>query len=162
MCEVTEKVREAEFVLSVDKEAKRYGQQKWKIFETNYQRTKGITLEESLEEIENFAALSTTCQKEVLKPSSANLLNSSDTNCAQNTIEQKENTSEHIDNIRIGASSVSEPTSTSESSNYCQSKLKQGDSKTTKKQFKQRGPQGADFFAQVPERSCPEIQASAK
>lgn len=33
----------------------KYGQQKWGLFETNYQRNKGITTDESLQEIEvNF------------------------------------------------------------------------------------------------------------
>jgi len=34
---------------------KKYGQQKWGLFETNYQRTKGITTEQSLQELENAA-----------------------------------------------------------------------------------------------------------
>jgi hypothetical protein len=37
------------FVLTQDA---KYGQQKWGLFETNYQRNKGITTEQSLQEIE--------------------------------------------------------------------------------------------------------------
>ena len=33
---------------------KKYGQQKWGLFETDYQRRKGITTEQSLQEIEQF------------------------------------------------------------------------------------------------------------
>lgn len=35
---------------------RRYGQQQWGLFETDYQRRKGISTEESLQEIEDFAA----------------------------------------------------------------------------------------------------------
>lgn len=39
-----------------DKNEKKHNQQKWGLFETNYQREKGITTEESLQEIEQFQA----------------------------------------------------------------------------------------------------------
>lgn len=45
-----------------DKQAK-YGQQKWGLFETNYQRNKGITLEQSLQEIEGSARSGNTSIK---------------------------------------------------------------------------------------------------
>lgn len=34
---------------------KKYGQQEWGLFETNYQRNKGITTDDSLKEIEDFS-----------------------------------------------------------------------------------------------------------
>lgn len=40
---------------SEEEKEKKYGQQKWGLFETDYQRRKGITTEESLQEIEDFA-----------------------------------------------------------------------------------------------------------
>ena len=40
---------------SEEQKDKKYGQQKWGMFETHYQRTKGITTEQSLQEIEDFA-----------------------------------------------------------------------------------------------------------
>jgi len=44
----------AESATQAEKE-KKYGQQKWGLFETNYQRNKGITTDESLKEIEEFS-----------------------------------------------------------------------------------------------------------
>mmetsp|Transcript_19145 Transcript_19145/g.29987 ORF Transcript_19145/g.29987 Transcript_19145/m.29987 type:complete len:209 (-) Transcript_19145:108-734(-) len=41
---------------STAEKEKKYNQQKWGLFETNYQREKGITTEQSLQEIEEFAA----------------------------------------------------------------------------------------------------------
>jgi hypothetical protein len=42
---------------------KKYGQQEWGLFETNYQRNKGITTDDSLKEIEVFFPLSLSpCQ----------------------------------------------------------------------------------------------------
>lgn len=56
LTDVTSAVRN--FKESTNKDADlRYqiqGQQKWKLFETNYQREKGISLEQSLQEIEEF------------------------------------------------------------------------------------------------------------
>ena len=52
---VTSSVRSYVAGASEEEKSKRYNQQKWKLFETNYQREKGITTEQSLQEIENFA-----------------------------------------------------------------------------------------------------------
>eukprot|EP00512_Aurantiochytrium_limacinum_P005028 CAMPEP_0171498682 /NCGR_PEP_ID=MMETSP0958-20121227/7991_1 /TAXON_ID=87120 /ORGANISM="Aurantiochytrium limacinum, Strain ATCCMYA-1381" /LENGTH=193 /DNA_ID=CAMNT_0012033119 /DNA_START=88 /DNA_END=669 /DNA_ORIENTATION=+ len=51
---ITNAVRENEDTASKEKREKRYNQQQWGLFETNYQREKGITTEESLQEIERF------------------------------------------------------------------------------------------------------------
>ncbi|GBG33655.1 Hypothetical Protein FCC1311_098782 [Hondaea fermentalgiana] len=53
---VTNAVRENEATASPEKREKRYNQQQWGLFETNYQREKGISTEESLQEIERFQA----------------------------------------------------------------------------------------------------------
>jgi len=52
---VTSAVRSYTASASQSEKTKKYGQQKWGLFETNYQRNKGITTEESLQEIEDFA-----------------------------------------------------------------------------------------------------------
>lgn len=56
LSDVTQAVRN--FKESTNKDAdlryQKKGQQKWKLFETNYQREKGISLEQSLQEIEEF------------------------------------------------------------------------------------------------------------
>jgi len=49
---VTSGVRAYTAAASEEEKEKKYGQQKWGLFETNYQRTKGITTEQSLQEIE--------------------------------------------------------------------------------------------------------------
>jgi len=57
----------AESATQAEKE-KKYGQQKWGLFETNYQRNKGITTDESLKEIEvRLWCANTEAQEEVLK-----------------------------------------------------------------------------------------------
>lgn len=56
MIAVSKQVQDTASALSAyEKDETRHGQQKWKTFETNYQRTKGITLAQSLQEIEQFA-----------------------------------------------------------------------------------------------------------
>jgi len=52
---VTGSVRAYTASASDAEKEKKYGQQKWGLFETNYQRTKGITTDQSLDEIDNFA-----------------------------------------------------------------------------------------------------------
>ena len=51
----TQAVRSYIATASEEEKEKKYGQQKWGLFETDYQRRKGITTEESLQEIENFS-----------------------------------------------------------------------------------------------------------
>lgn len=51
----TQAVRSYIASASEEEKEKKYGQQKWGLFETDYQRRKGITTEESLQEIEDFA-----------------------------------------------------------------------------------------------------------
>ena len=46
---VTSSVRNYAANASEEEKSKKYGQQKWGLFETNYQRNKGITTEESLQ-----------------------------------------------------------------------------------------------------------------
>jgi hypothetical protein len=65
--EITSAVRGFVDAASDEKKEKREGQQKWKLFETHYQRTKGITLEESLLEIENFMEHGVTPKEAVAK-----------------------------------------------------------------------------------------------
>lgn len=48
----TQAVRSYAASASQAEKEKKYGQQKWGLFETNYQRNKGITTDESLQEIE--------------------------------------------------------------------------------------------------------------
>lgn len=52
---ITNAVRNYTANASVAEREKKYGQQKWGLFETNYQRKKGITTEDSLREIEAAA-----------------------------------------------------------------------------------------------------------
>eukprot|EP01094_Clydonella_sp_ATCC50884_P022901 TRINITY_DN5364_c0_g1_i1.p2 TRINITY_DN5364_c0_g1~~TRINITY_DN5364_c0_g1_i1.p2 ORF type:complete len:228 (-),score=80.97 TRINITY_DN5364_c0_g1_i1:256-939(-) len=54
MTGVTGAVRSYAANASEEEKEKKYGQQKWGLFETNYQRNKKITTEESLQEIEEF------------------------------------------------------------------------------------------------------------
>jgi len=51
---VTSAVRDYTANASQAEKEKKYGQQKWGLFETDYQRRKGITTEQSLQEIEAF------------------------------------------------------------------------------------------------------------
>ena len=51
---VTTAVREYAETAPSSVTEKKYGQQKWGLFETNYQREKGITTEQSLQEIESY------------------------------------------------------------------------------------------------------------
>jgi len=51
---VTSAVRDYSANASQAEKEKKYGQQKWGLFETDYQRRKGITTEQSLQEIEAF------------------------------------------------------------------------------------------------------------
>jgi len=51
---VTSAVRDYTAHASQAEKDKKYGQQKWGLFETDYQRRKGITTEQSLQEIEAF------------------------------------------------------------------------------------------------------------
>jgi len=51
---VTSAVRNYTANASEEEKNKKYGQQKWGLFETDYQRRKGITTEQSLQEIEDF------------------------------------------------------------------------------------------------------------
>ena len=51
----TQAVRSYMASASEEEKEKKYGQQKWGLFETDYQRRKGITTEQSLQEIEDFA-----------------------------------------------------------------------------------------------------------
>jgi len=51
---VTNAVRDYSNNASQAEKEKKYGQQKWGLFETDYQRRKGITTEQSLQEIEAF------------------------------------------------------------------------------------------------------------
>ena len=53
---VTSAVRTYTANASQAEKEKKYGQQKWGLFETDYQRRKGITTEQSLQEIEEFCA----------------------------------------------------------------------------------------------------------
>jgi len=48
----TQAVRSYAASASQAEKEKKFGQQKWGLFETNYQRNKGITTDESLQEIE--------------------------------------------------------------------------------------------------------------
>eukprot|EP01105_Mastigella_eilhardi_P013146 TRINITY_DN298_c3_g1_i1.p1 TRINITY_DN298_c3_g1~~TRINITY_DN298_c3_g1_i1.p1 ORF type:complete len:216 (-),score=56.87 TRINITY_DN298_c3_g1_i1:90-737(-) len=52
---VTSAVRDYAAHASTEEKEKKYGQQKWGLFETNYQRNKGISTDQSLQEIEDFA-----------------------------------------------------------------------------------------------------------
>jgi len=52
---ITSAVREFTDTASDEKRNAKYNQQQWNLFETNYQRDKGITTEESLQEIEAFS-----------------------------------------------------------------------------------------------------------
>lgn len=65
--EITSAVRGFMDVASDEKKEGRTHQQKWKLFETHYQRTKGITLEQSLLEIENFMDHGVTPQQAIAK-----------------------------------------------------------------------------------------------
>ena len=51
---VTAAVRSYSAAAPQAEKEKKYGQQKWGLFETDYQRRKGITTEQSLQEIEQF------------------------------------------------------------------------------------------------------------
>lgn len=57
---VTSAVRSYAANASAEEKEKKYGQQKWGLFETNYQRNKGISTEQSLQEIEEFASTGVT------------------------------------------------------------------------------------------------------
>jgi len=56
MVGVTGAVRSYTANASAEEKERKYGQQKWGLFETDYQRRKGITTEQSLQEIEDFCA----------------------------------------------------------------------------------------------------------
>ncbi|KAL6045900.1 Immunoglobulin like and fibronectin type III domain containing 1, tandem duplicate 1 [Balamuthia mandrillaris] len=53
LSQVPDAIRSAVNRTSPKDQEKKYGQQEWRLFETNYQRNKGISLDESLQEIEN-------------------------------------------------------------------------------------------------------------
>mmetsp|Transcript_680 Transcript_680/g.1131 ORF Transcript_680/g.1131 Transcript_680/m.1131 type:complete len:219 (+) Transcript_680:68-724(+) len=65
MTEITKAVRDVTNAASDEKRDKKYNQQKWGLFETNYQREKGITTEESLQEIEAFSRDGTIPEGEI-------------------------------------------------------------------------------------------------
>jgi len=56
MVGVTGAVRSYTANATPEERERKYGQQKWGLFETDYQRRKGITTEQSLQEIEDFCA----------------------------------------------------------------------------------------------------------
>jgi len=64
---ITSTVRAYQNVASDEEKNKKYNQQKWGLFETNYQRTKGITTEQSLQEIERTFGSGTPVQNQAGK-----------------------------------------------------------------------------------------------